>query len=139
MKDINAWSIAQARLLRAGCFDQLDVEHLAEKIEAVGQRERRELADSTAARLTELLLRAFQPARRCAAVAKTITALRNKIRDALDESPSLMAQFEEPRWLDMVWVGAIAHAARETGLDGFPAECPWAIHEVSNEDGWPCR
>lgn len=94
MKDVNAWAIEQARLLRAGRFDQLDVEHLADEIEAVGQRERREFAEGMAVLLAQLLQWAYPPGRRDAAKEKAIAAQRKIIRYALDESPSLMAQFE---------------------------------------------
>ena len=36
-KDIIAWANEQAKLLRAGQFDQLDIEHIAEEIEDVGK------------------------------------------------------------------------------------------------------
>lgn len=39
--DINAWANEQARLLRAGRFDLLDVEHIAGEIEDVGKSEQR--------------------------------------------------------------------------------------------------
>ena len=42
-KDIVAWANEQARLLRAGLFSQLDIEHIAEEIEDVGKSEQREL------------------------------------------------------------------------------------------------
>ncbi len=52
--DIVAWANEQARLLRAGRFDLLDLEHLAEEIEDVGRSEQRELANRMA-----VLLAAF--------------------------------------------------------------------------------
>ena len=42
--DIVAWANEQARLIRAGRFDLLDLEHIAEEIEDVGKSEQRELA-----------------------------------------------------------------------------------------------
>jgi hypothetical protein len=50
-------------LLRAGCFDQLDLEHLADEIEDVGKSEQRELANRMALLLAHLLKRAYQPER----------------------------------------------------------------------------
>ena len=38
-EDVLAWSQEQARLIRAGRFDLLDVEHIAEEIEDVGKSE----------------------------------------------------------------------------------------------------
>ena len=42
--DVVAWASEQARLIRAGRFDLLDREHIAEEIEDVGKSEQRELA-----------------------------------------------------------------------------------------------
>ena len=42
-RDVVAWSIEQARLLRAGRFDEIDIEHIADEIEDVGKSEEREL------------------------------------------------------------------------------------------------
>jgi hypothetical protein len=40
-EDLAAWAREQARQLRAGWFDLLDIEHLAEEIEDVGRSEQR--------------------------------------------------------------------------------------------------
>ena len=37
--DVVAWANEQASLIRAGHFDQLDLAHIAEEIEAVGKGE----------------------------------------------------------------------------------------------------
>jgi hypothetical protein len=127
--DINAWANEQARLLRAGRFDLLDVEHIAGEIEDVGKSEQRELASRMVVLLAHLLKWAHQPDHRGASWQKTITAQRKEISYALEESPSLAPKLQEPRWLDMVWARAIAQAVNETGLDCFPEECPWAIQD----------
>lgn len=46
-KDIVAWANEQARLLRAGRFDLLDIEHIAEEIEDVGKKQRTYLSWNT--------------------------------------------------------------------------------------------
>jgi len=134
--DINAWANEQARLLRAGRFDLLDVEHIAGEIEDVGKTEQRELANRMAILLAHLLKWENQPERRGASWEKTITAQRKEISYALEESPSLAPKLQEPRWLDMVWSRAVAQAVNETGLDCFPNECPWAIQDEVLHHGW---
>ena len=135
-QDINAWAMEQARLLRAGRFELLDIEHIAGEIEDVGKSEQRELASRMVVLLAHLLKWAFQPERRGASWQKTITAQRKEIRYALDESPSLVPKLEEARWLDMVWARAIAQAVNETGLDCFPETCPWAIQDEVLAESW---
>lgn len=136
--DLNAWANEQARLLRAGRFDLLDIEHLAGEIEDVGKSEQRELASRMAVLLAQLLKWHYQPERRGASWEKTIKAQRKDIRYALGESPSLEPKLQEPAWLDMVWARAVAQAVNETGLDVFPEVCPWGVRdEVLAETWWP--
>ena len=135
-KDINAWANEQARLLRAGRFDLLDVEHIAGEIEDVGKSEQRELASRMAVLMAHLLKWQYQADRRGASWEKTIKAQRKEISYALGESPSLAPKLQEPRWLDMVWARAVAQAVGETGLDVFPDECPWAIHDEVLNEAW---
>lgn len=135
-QDINAWAMEQARLLRAGRFELLDIEHIAGEIEDVGKSEQRELASRMVVLLAHLLKWAFQSERRGASWQKTITAQRKEIRYSLDESPSLVPKLEEARWLDMVWARAIAQAVNETGLDCFPETCPWTIQDEVLSESW---
>ncbi len=62
--DVVAWASEQARLIRAGRFDLVDREHIAEEIEDVGKSEQRELATRMAALLAHLLKWQHQPERR---------------------------------------------------------------------------
>jgi len=59
--DVVAWATEQAKFIRAGRFDQLDLQHLAEEIEDVGKSEQRELASRMAVLLMHLLKWQFQP------------------------------------------------------------------------------
>lgn len=135
-KDVVAWAAEQARLLRAGRLDLLDVEHIAGEIEDVGKSEQRELASRMAVLLSHLLKWQYQPERQGASWEKTIRAQRKEIQYALDESPSLRPKLEEARWLDMVWTKAVAQAVGETGLDCFPEACPWAIEDEVLAETW---
>lgn len=136
--DVVAWANEQARLIRAGRFDLLDREHVAEEIEDVGKSEQRELASRMAILLAHLLKWQFQPERRGASWEKTIRAQRKEITYGLDETPSLVPKLEETRWLEMVWAKAIAQAVAETNLDCFPETCPWVMEtEILNEEWLP--
>ena len=134
--DILAWSQEQARLLRAGRFDLVDIEHIAEEIEDVGKSEQRELASRMTVLLTHLLKWAYQPERRGASWEKTIKAQRKDIAYHLDETPSLRPKLDEARWLDVIWSKAVAAAVSETGLDCFPETCPWLMQEEVLRANW---
>lgn len=139
-KDVFAWASEQARLLRVGRFDLLDIEHIAGEIEDVGKSEQRELASRMAVLLAHLLKWQYQPERQGASWEKTIRAQRKEVLYMLDESPSLMPKLAEAKWLDMVWARAVAQAVNETGLDCFPEVCPWTIEgEVLAETWFPSQ
>ncbi|BAP55251.1 hypothetical protein THII_0954 [Thioploca ingrica] len=42
-QDFHAWTVENAKLLRAGHFAEIDVLHIAEELESMGARERREV------------------------------------------------------------------------------------------------
>ena len=60
-QDIVAWAHGQAKLLREGRLDALDLEHLAEEIETMSASEKRELKNRFAMLLQHLLKWEFQP------------------------------------------------------------------------------
>jgi hypothetical protein len=135
--DIAAWAEQQARLLREGRFDQLDIAHLAEEIEDVGKSEQRELANRMALLLTHLLKWQMQPGRRGASWEITIRTQRRGIERRLNETPSLRPILEDPEWWAGVWDDATGQAASETGLADFPETCPWSAAQVLDQDWRP--
>ena len=135
--DVVAWANEQARLIRAGRFDLLDLEHIAEEIEDVGKSEQRELAHRMAVLLAHLLKWQYQPDRRGSSWVRTIKEQRKRVLLRLEETPSLSDKLKDPRWWSDVWADAVSQAISETGVDTFPDECPWAIAEVIAPDWLP--
>ncbi|EXJ15904.1 DUF29 domain-containing protein [Imhoffiella purpurea] len=133
--DIIAWANHQARMLREGRFDQLDIEHLAEEIEDVGKSEQRELANRMTLLLAHLLKWQKQPGRRGASWQITIRNQRRGIARRLDETPSLRPKLADFGWWSAVWDDATAQAAQETGFSDFPDICPWPASDVLDQ-GW---
>ena len=134
--DIVAWANEQAQLIRAGKFDQLDLEHLAEEIEDVGKSEKRELASRMAVLLAHLLKWQYQPERQTNSWQRTIKEQRRGISIALRETPSLKTSLNDPTWQEKAWTDAVSQAASETGLADFPDACQWQMHEQVLADGW---
>jgi len=137
--DIIAWANEQARLLRAGRFDALDIEHIAEEIEDVGKSERREIRSRMVVLLTHLLKWERQPERRGNSWRRTVNVQRRDIADCLRATPSLKPDLQSREWWESVWAGALDMAVRETGLsfDAFPEECPWRLEEIVDAGFWP--
>ena len=137
--DVVAWANEQARLMRAGRFDLLDVEHIAEEIEDVGKSEQRELANRMAVLLAHLLKWQYQPERRGSSWEITIREQRKAILRRLKNRPSLKASLNDNDWWADAWGDARTAASTETGFgfDAFPEDCPWASDELLDHDWLP--
>ena len=95
-EDAYAWAFEQARFLREGRFDLLDIEHLADEIENVAKTELRELTGQMSTLLAYLLKWYYLPAERTGSRSAVIEARRLAIADILEDSPSLRAEIDEP-------------------------------------------
>jgi len=136
-KDVVAWAMEQAALLRAGNLSALDIEHIAEEIEDVGKSEKRELASRMAVLLSHLLKWQHQPGRRGSSWTRTLKEQRKAIASAMRQTPSLKASLSDADWLAGVWADAVTKAVDETGLDSFPEECPWSMVQVLSAEFFP--
>lgn len=136
-EDVAAWAVEQARLLRAGRFDLLDIEHIADEIEDVGKSEARELASRMEVLLMHCLKWEHQRDRRSASWTGTIRVQRQRVQRRLRRTPSLRLLLDDPEWVADVWDAALIDVAKETGLDlsSFPAACHWRPADVTS-DGW---
>lgn len=137
--DIVGWAYEQARLIRAGRFDLLDLEHIAEEIEDVGKSEQRELTNRMAVLLAHLLKWKYQPERQGSSWQLIIRTQRLDVADCLKDTPSLRAKLVETEWWNRVWRGAVSKAAEETGLSDFPEVCPWTAQEIFDHEWLPVR
>ena len=136
-QDIVAWANEQARLLRAGRFDLIDIANIAEEIEDVGKSEQRELISRMAVLLAHLLKWQYQPERRGNSWRRTIQTQRKRLLITLEETPSLKARLTEMVWWNKVWLEAVEQAIQETNLDVFPEACPWTFAEIMDENWLP--
>lgn len=131
-KDVVAWASEQAALLRAGKFNLLDIEHIADEVEDVGRSEKRELASRMSLLLAHLIKWRFQPERRGKSWRSTIKVQRKALAVQLEDVPSLKPTLHNPHWLEGVWADAVAKAIEDTGLgdEDFPEVCPWSVEEL---------
>ncbi len=138
-EDVIAWSNEQARLLRAGRFDMLDIEHLADEIEDVGKSEKRELASRMAVLLCHLLKWQIQPERRGSSWQRTIEHQRKALKHAIINTPSLNTLISDSEWFNDAWDQAARMTERETGIDSnsFPVACGWTISEILDSEFFP--
>ncbi|MCX7112904.1 MAG: DUF29 domain-containing protein [Proteobacteria bacterium] len=137
--DVINWSKEQARLLRNGRFDALDIEHIADEIEDVGKSEQRELESRMAVLLSHLLKWQHQPERRGSSWQRTIKEQRKSIARRICKTPSLKSDLQDAEWWESVWGDALIKAADETGIafDLLPTSCPWTEQQVFSADFFP--
>ena len=128
--DFYAWTVEQARLLRAGELATVDAANLAEEIESIGRSDRRELQSRLVVLTMHLLRWRIQPSARSRSRAATIDEQRLQIEQVFAESPSLRPLAAS--LLAHAYAIARARAIAETGLadDAFPASCPFTLDEV---------
>lgn len=135
--DVVAWANEQARLIRAGQLEQLDLEHIAEEIEDVGKSEQRELASRMALLIAHLIKWRYQPERQSNSWKRTIKEQRKALAFHIKQVPSLKPRLADPEWQGAIWADAVTLAIAETGMGGFPEDCPWTIDEILAGDFLP--
>jgi hypothetical protein len=132
-EDFVLWTERQAALIRAGRFDLVDRDHVAEEIEAMGSRERRELGTRLKILMMHLLKWQFQPQKRSGSWRMTINDQRDEIGEVLADNPSLRREIDGA--IRKRYRTARASAAGETGLPlkSLPARCPYAAEQILDE------
>jgi uncharacterized protein DUF29 len=135
--DFYAWTMEQATLLREGRLASADVANIAEEIESMGRAEKRELVNRLTILLLHLLKWHFQPGFRSASWNSSIREQRIRLRDHLDDNPSLKAELDDA--FARAYKLAVIAAARETGLPeaDFPKTRPYDFKQVVGDEFWP--
>jgi Domain of unknown function DUF29 len=133
--DFHAWLLEQAAALRRHCPDGIDWNEIAEELEAMGARERREIKAHLKKLLAHLLKWHYQPQelqRRAHSWRKSIDEAREEITDIVADSPSLGGQQMTEKLMPTAYQRARNAASQESGLDvsTFPEQCPWEYTQI---------
>lgn len=136
-RDFCLWVEKASNLLRAGRFDDLDMENLLEEIEDMSNSQKQALASNLEVLLMHLLKYKYQPDKRSNSWRFTIIEHRLRIQRAFKASPSLKRYFGEI-FIDG-YNGAKKLAVAETGLykEIFPIESPFTPEQVLDEEFLP--
>jgi len=139
-EDFHSWLMDQAAALRARDYESLDWDHLAEELELMGARERRELRSELKILLLHLLKLKFQPGlrHRQHSWRNSIVEVREQIGDIIKDSPGIF-QGKRDEVLADVYLRARDKAARESRLPRgtFPETCPWTFEQIIDSDFFP--
>lgn len=135
--DFCAWAVVQAQALRDRAWDDLDVEHLVEEIEALARQQRQELRNRLAVLLGHLLKWEFQVSRRSRSWQATVRIQQREIALLLKENPSLQPYRDEA--LGVAYLNGRDLAIAETDVPEvtFPIDCPYGWDTVLDADFWP--
>ncbi|WKT80273.1 DUF29 domain-containing protein [Thermosynechococcus sp. PP45] len=128
--DFYAWTLEQAKLLKAGDFGHLDIAHLVEEIEALGRQERRELENRLGILIGHLLKWDYQPQKRSKSWRATIREQRRAVEKLISQNPSLQPYL--PQAIAEAYESGKDLVVRETPLDysDLPETCPYTLEKV---------
>ena len=126
--DFAAWAEAHAEALRAGRLDALDLEHLAEEIEDLSNRERDAIESHLETLVMHLLKWRYQPDQRSRSWEATIKVARRNIDEAVPAAArayGVICRHRSTKFIPMPASGRALRPASPTMLSRTPAPSPW--------------
>ena len=136
-RDIHAWTRETAELLKQRRFQDIEVEPLIEELENMGRRDRQELISRLKILLAHLLQWQYQPKHRCGSWRGSILEQRLRLRDLLQDCPSLKPFLSEA--VATAYADGAHLASKESGLPltDFPEKSPYALDLLLEDDWFP--
>jgi hypothetical protein len=136
-QDFYAWTQEQAKLIKEKSFDKLDLTHLFEEVEDMGNRHADEIDSRLQILLMHLLKWKYQPNLQSRSWQLTIKEQRLSLERRLKKMPSLKSKL--PEIFNDSYAPALLNAEKETGLSesAFPTNCEWTIDQVLDNNFYP--
>jgi hypothetical protein len=146
-QDFQLWIEHHITLLKQGRFNEIDAEHLIEELADMGKSNRHELESRLLVLIAHLLKWQIQlPMMKTPTIYQdydgkscrtTIIEQRSRIAYSLENMPSLKPKM--PAAVTKIYPKAVAFAIKETQLpqEYFPAECPYTIEQLLDDDFYP--
>ncbi len=135
--DFYAWTQEQAKLIKNKNFEKLDLTHLLEEIESMGNQNKTELRNRLSILLMHLLKWKYQSELKGKSWFLTIVQQRSDISDLISDNPSLKHFL--PELFNKAYQKAVIFASAETGIkkNAFPKESEWTIQQTLDEEFFP--
>ena len=135
--DWYAWAKGQAELLREGRFDELDLEHLTEEVDDLGESLHRSVRSRIRTIIEHLLKLEHSPAQDPrAGWGDTIDTQRSELLDEL--TPTLHRHLEQD--LAALYAQARKRADRSlrrygehVAADDLPTDCPYSFEQITGD------
>ena len=123
--DYCAWITAQAALLQAGRYDELDIVNLVDEVESLARSDYAAFVSALEVVLVHMLKWDVQPERRSASWVASIVEHRRRAARSIRRNPSFKSRLGDA--IEEAFETATAKAAGETNLalDAFPTHNPY--------------
>jgi len=133
-EDFYRWANRTAELIRTGRWDEIDACSLAEEIESLARRDKREVINRLSILITHLLKWQVQVERRSRNWRSTIFEQRSRLLRVLEDSPSLAIQLDE--FIATAWPAAVRKAVDQMQLlqNPFPADCSLTREQILEQE-----
>ncbi len=134
--DFYAWALHNAQLLREKRFSELDVEHLIEELEDMGNN-KQELVSRFIILIAHLLKWEYQPDKHNSSWRGSINEQRVRIARLIRNKPSLKPGLSPA--IEDAYPDAVELAGDDTGLPSstFPKTCPYSQQQLLEKSFWP--
>jgi hypothetical protein len=135
--DFYTWRLTHAEAARSGRTAELDLGHIAEELEALGDEQSLGLRSAYRVLLVRLLEWRYQPSRRSRSWAGSIVRERGDASDRLENNRGLLQH--RHRLFAEAYARARREAAAETGLPlaTFSLDCPFPLDQALDDEFWP--
>jgi Domain of unknown function DUF29 len=136
-RDFCLWVEEQARLLREGRLEQLDVVNLIDEIEDLSTSRKHAVTSNLVVILNHLLKHQYQPRRRSRSWLSSIAEHRRRLRKEFQHAPSLRGYAREQ--LEECYRDGRRQALIETGLpeNAWPSAPPYSLDQTLDPDFLP--
>jgi Domain of unknown function DUF29 len=136
-RDFCLWVEEQARLLKEGRLQQLDLINLIDEIEDLGIHAKKAVQSNLVVVLKHLLKYQFQPQRRSRSWLSSIAKRRRRLRNDFATSPSLRPYAREQ--FEQCYQDGRRQALIETGLapDALPSTPAYSLEQTLDPDFLP--
>jgi hypothetical protein len=136
--DAYSWALEQARLIREGRWDAVDLDNVAEEIESVGKSQYDALESALARVIQHMLKWDVQDSKRTRSWISSIDVHRVRAELRLKRNPGLKSERDEI--VQEAYKLAVAYARKDTGLprSAFPESCPYDFETIMTRPfDWP--
>jgi hypothetical protein len=136
-RDFCLWVEEQARLLKEGRLEQLDIVNLIDEIEDLSISRKHAVTSNLVVTLKHLLKHQYQPRRRSRSWLASIAEHRRRLRKEFQHAPSLRGYAREQ--LEECYRDARRQALIETGLapDRLSSTSPYTLEQTLDPDFLP--